>query len=227
MRASVFEVFVPKERWPTFSKLNAALETRAYPVRVLPQEGQNPDSPLAPIDWELATLLTVRNEERRIILEEASSNVIEAIDAEDINERLEESGSSYRVSPGMTNFVTSFNVNGPSDFTAAAVLLNAVMILDFDGYGFDGEEMKFGRQDYAERMLAWIQTDLNPAGISGAQQNEHGSELPTAEAKGTTAAPLKSRKGFPLWRTLAVIFLLLLLAEFVDKNIYNFTGTDG
>ncbi|MEP1606550.1 MAG: hypothetical protein ABJJ48_09575, partial [Marinomonas sp.] len=44
-------------------------------------------------------------------------------------------------------------------------------------------------------------------------------------AQSAELAEAKAKKGFPLWRTLAVIVVALLVAEFVDKNIYNFTGT--
>lgn len=222
MSASVFEVFVPRGKWPTFAAFNAALARRGYPMRVVPGAGlAESDRLTQDSNWMLGTRVQLNGEEYVGHLEEMSTNSA-AIDIEETNERLEECGSPFRATHDHDVLVTSFGANVAPQYLVPGVLMNVVMIKDFDGYGFDGEEMKFGREDYADWMFGWIAPYVQPK--TEAVMSTGQSVAAEDDASASAVTP-KSRWTF--WRIALVLFVLALAAEFIDKNVYNFTGTGG
>ena len=234
MGAAVFEVFVPRTKWPTFAAFNAALAKRGYPMRVLPGEGKTENDRLAEnARWMLEARVILNGEEHVSHLEEMSTRSV-LDDVEETNERLEECGSPFRITDEYDVLMTTFGRRIDPKYLVPGVLMNVVMINDFDGYGFDGEEMKFGRQEYADEMLSWIasdiksQNDLPPAGdVAASAQVPHSpqTDLPTPAPSLATMEEHKPKSRWTFWRIALALFLLALAAEFIDKNIYNFTGT--
>ena len=234
MGAAVFEVFVPKNKWPTFAAFNAALVRRGYPMRVLPGEGKTENDPLRQdAHWLLKARVTLSGEEHVSYLEEMGVRPA-SYALEEANERLEECGSPFRVTDDYDVLTTTFGRRIDPKYLVPGVLMNVVMINDFDGYGLDGEEMKFGRQDYADEMLSWIASDLKPendlppsGGVAASKEVPHSPQTDLPAPAPSAAAVKEQRPKFrwTYWRIALVFIVLILLAEFIDKNIYNFTGT--
>lgn len=236
MSASVFEVFIEPTKRPTFAAFNAALAKHDYPMRVVPAKGQQ-DSDLLTDDgrYMLETRVVIDGEEQVVFLEEMSVGIgLEG--AEETNERLEECGSPFRVTDDDHVMMTTFGRDIPPKYLVPGVLMNVVMINDFGGYGFDGESMVFGREDYANEMLSWIASDLKPQNLQPQTGNREAGQAETAlepssspkpaNAPETTVAPHEEKKfRWTLWRILFALIALMFVAEFIDKFIYNFTGT--
>lgn len=239
MSAPVFEVFVPDGKWPTFAEVNAALARRGYKMTMVPQAGQTENDPLFHHQYMFKVRFEMGGQDYEEYLEESSAGRFEqawlgqyADDCEETNERLEECGSPYRVAPGEHVLKTCFSPHVEPRYVVPPVLLNAVMIKDFGGYGFDGEEMKFGRDDFADRMLSWIAPHVRPEGEAPSTSATPvavpaSSSAPLAPAAETLPETQKPKSRWGYWRIILIILLLFLAAEFVDKNIYNFTGTGG
>ncbi|MEP3052045.1 MAG: hypothetical protein ABJP48_04805 [Erythrobacter sp.] len=223
-----YEVAVPKGKWPSFGQMNAALQQRGYPLRVLLQGDQKLDDPMQEFDGFLSFHAEFMGEfqEMEVYCQPYGPKFPDHRITEDTNEHLEEIGSGFRVKDGDHNMNVGFGPRIPQKYFAPYCLLMGALVRDFGGYGYEGQGPSFGRMDWAQELLdlaeGTIECERKQAASAAAKAGEDADAALVAETSAQAAA--KQKKGFPLWRTLAVVVVALLVAEFVDKNIYNFTG---
>jgi hypothetical protein len=211
-----FNVAVPAENWPSFAEMNALIAARGYPLRVVPPETKSPDDPMGEADGLLSLIVEFRGKTQEM---DAYHRVMEAFDADDTNEMLEQIGAPHRVTPGMHDWSYSFGPSIPPEYLAPYCILAGILVLDCDGYGYEGQGPSFGAEDYGRAELA--EADRQIALLD--------APAPIAPPK-TRPAPQPKRKLFGIvpvniWTLLAGLVVVLMLAECVDQNIYNFTGT--
>jgi len=206
--------------------MNAALQQHGYPLRVLLQGDQKLDDPMQEFDGFLSFHVEFMGEfqEMEVYCRPFGPK---GRDVEDTNEHLEQIGSDHRVKDGDYNMNVGFGPRIPQKYFASYCFLMGTLVSDFDGYGYEGQGPSFGRMDWAKELidtgLAAVAYEKNQADL-GAQQAKQTADAALVAA---THEKATAKKGFPIWRTLAVIVVALLVAEFIDKNIYNFTGTAG
>ncbi|MFK7842126.1 MAG: hypothetical protein AB8B54_07670 [Sphingorhabdus sp.] len=220
-----YEVAVPQGKWPTFAQMNAAFERHGYPMKVLVQGDQKLDEPMKEFDGYLSFQVDFMGELHE--LDAHCSQFGPAFPgmayAEDANELLEDLGSDYRVKDGDHHYNVGMGTKAPPRHCAANYYMMGVLVTDFDGYGYEGQGGLFGRSAFSNEMLGYanaIVADENSKIAETAAIAERETQAISAAAEAA-----KQKRGFPLWRTLAAIVVFLLVAEFIDKNIYNFTGT--
>ncbi|MBV7258617.1 hypothetical protein [Erythrobacter crassostreae] len=221
-----YEVAVPKGKWPSFGQMNAALQQRGYPLRVLLQGDQQLDDPMQEFDGFLSFHVEFMGEFQEMEVYCAPYGP-KGRDTEDTNEHLEQIGSDHRVQDGDYNMNVGFSPSIPQKYFAPYCLLMGTLVRDFGGYGYEGQGPSFGRMDWAKELLdsaeGIVEYEQQQAKNTAALAREEADAA--LVAKGDVQAKAEQKRGFPLWRTLALIVVALLVAEFVDKNIYNFTGT--
>lgn len=221
-----YEVAVPQGKWPSFGHMNAALQQHGYPLRVLLQGDQKLDDPMVEFDGFLSFHVELMGEfqEMEVYCQPYGPKFPDHRLTEDTNEHLEQIGSDHRVKDGDHNMNVGFGSSIPQKYFASYCFLMGTLVSDFDGYGYEGQGPSFGRMDWAKELietgLTAIAYEKKQLALAAAQAKEE------ADAALIAASTRKAaeKKGFPLWRTLAVIVVGLLVAEFIDKNIYNFTG---
>lgn len=223
-----YEVAVPQGKWPSFAAMNAALAAGGYPLKVLLQGEQQPDDPMQEFDGFLSFHVEFMGEFQEMEVYCAPYGP-KGRDAEDTNEFFEELGSGHRVKDGDHNMNVGFSPSIPQNYFAPYCLLMGTLVRDFDGYGYEGQGPSFGRMDWAEELFANADATIEYEKRKKAEAEKEAQTpkvgTPTmAQPAAANTAPTPTKKGFPIWRTLAVIVVALLVAEFVDKNIYNFTG---
>lgn len=203
----VYSVIVPEGKWPTFAEMNALLRMRSYPLEVIPHSPQTKHSPMAEHGGFLSFACKFRGELQEM---DCYHVVYDACRVEDTDNWLESIGSPFRTATGMHHWDFSFGPKTPPQFLIPYLLIATTLVLDCDGYGCEGQAPSFGKEDWANDLLAAAKVMAK--------------DLPKVVARHKTRRTIK---GIPinLWTILAVIVILLLIAEGIDQHIWNFTGT--
>ncbi len=139
-------VAVHKQNWPTAAKVQLALETLGYPLRL----ANAPEEPFA-VDFREG--LAVDFEGRSVLLE---ADVEQATDADDLESLFgyiaECAASNFKISNG--DYFLTLTFRSDADQIRAGLYLAAAIILSFNGYGFENQAETHGSSDFAEQLLA-------------------------------------------------------------------------
>lgn len=199
-----FHVAVPPGRWPSFNEMNALIAKHGYRLVVVPQDGQSADDPMAEADGFLGFHAIFRGKVQEM---ECYHAVFADDTAEETNEFLQEIGSDHRVRSGAHEWAYGYGHSIEPEFLAPYYILAGILVVECGGYGYEGQGPSFGAEDYGRAELA--EADRQIAILN----------RPPPPRKLLGLVPIN------FWTIFGGLTLLLLLAECVDNNIYNFTGT--
>lgn len=212
-----YHVAVPQYRWPTFAFLNDALAARGYPLYVHPIYESDDGAPLGTLDIGEPLRVRLLDEEMEldVFCRPIGHHPQRHVSPEEVNELLIEIGSEHRVTAENWEYTSSFGSSIKPKYLVPHQLLLGVLVKDFGGYGYEGQASTFGRDEWAAQLLAEAEATI---------ARLRATPLIEEDAPAIANGPEQPQKPlFTFWRVLTAVVVLLFVAEFIDKNIYNFT----
>jgi hypothetical protein len=140
-------VAVHEANWPTTAKVQEALESLNYPLRLI----DAPAIPFAVADFREG--LAVDFEGKKVILEAYIDQATDADDPESLFGYIAEcSAPNFKISND--DYFLQLTFRSDADQIRAGLYLAAAMILSFNGYGFENQAETHGGKVFAEQLLA-------------------------------------------------------------------------
>jgi len=138
-------VAIKEQNWPNADVVQLNLERLGYPIRL----AAAPAAPLQVADFGKGVFF----EGREVILE---ADIEQAKDADDPHSLFgyiaQCAAPNFKIANGDYFLVLTFR--SEPDQVRAGLYLAAAMILSFDGYGFENQAERHGRQAFAEQLIA-------------------------------------------------------------------------
>ena len=140
-------VAVPKDKWPTAKAVQAALDESGYPVSLV----SAPDQALCVAAGSFR--LPVIFEGRPVDLEAEIQQALDVDDPESLFGYIAKcAAANFTISNG--DYFLTLTFRSDADQIRAGLYLAAVMIITFDGYGFENQFETHGGPTFAEQLVA-------------------------------------------------------------------------